>query len=1090
MPSRRLRLVARVLVALLLFVVVALAGGVHFLQRHSQVLTAHVLEAFTAATGLKAEAASVDIMLLPLPTVSIGEVRVQGDGYELSVAYASLRPDLWRLARGELAPAQVRLLRPMLHGRIPLDSVAAPPSGASAGSGASLPALPGGMHLEVQQGQIDATARDGSRLLLANLHCRLDVEQGDRLSGTGSCSLLSVADGENLLFSLRNAALEGKTHLFSPLRDGADVRARGQVHYGDWLRKLSADVHWRSGKGRWEVSGKLNGALVQSGQHIPFALDGTARLFEPGGRTLELQALRFALEADSGQLDGMLALGAAEGPRLSGHLYMNRLSLTQWLGFARDLVPGLRLALDNITNVSAEFQLDATGLRVPSISAYCNGSRFVGSGGVPRWDKPVVTLELMAQQVNLGLAIPEAVGKRPAGPFFAHAPLTSFDPHPRSWNQLTQTGVEEEEPSAADDISYDIRLSALSLLYGPLRLQNAHVRISPGKPASTGRERALLEVRADFYGGKATAQATIGGGPATPEFDIAASLADIRSAALSEDVPALPLRGGRLQARTNVRSAGADVPAFLANLTGKAELRAVNGSLGSLGSSSAGSRPLAYTSLGLNLQLRQGRLRQGRVGLGGAWKLTLDGRQVQADGRLDGMVWLGGSPRVALDNMESRLRLAADREFSGLPGGLDLNVHGKLNAQAVPPQLVMEQADCSGLGAHYAGSLRLGAVRNGPALRGSGVLRCDDLQRTLALVRETPPSLPRQLRALSVQGDWEYLSSRFSLKKLSTRLLNTDVGGELSVDIRETPLLRFALSTPFLDVDSLRRTLNPEGAAADARREAAIRAALANGRAIPPPPPTPEGTPWDLRFLQSFAVDGSLHAGRMTSWKLTLTDVRTPVKLADGKLEFNLTANLYGALLRGKGHAQFDRGMRFSNHLSADGFDLAAASAERGGDARVSGKASLDMNISGAMNASGQVLRALDGTWKMRVADGSHQTLREGRPKGKPTRFSLLSASGNIRQGVARSGDLFLRAADMTVRGCGRINLVDETLECQLSVDTPTMNNIPVRVYGSLYDIKTSISAGTVLLYAISGIAQGVSGLVGGLLDGALSLFR
>lgn len=1084
MPSPRLRLVARVLVATLLFVVVALAGGVHLLQRNSQALTAHVLEAFAAATGLKAEAASVDIVLLPLPTVSVGEVRIQGDGYRLSIAYASLRPDFWNLLRGNLTPGHVQLLRPVLQGRIPLDSVASPPQGASSDSSAALPVLPDGLRLEVQQGQIDAVARDGSRLLLANLHCRLTTGHGSSLSGEGGCSLLSVIKDDRPLFSLRNAALDGDVNLFSPLRDGAKMRLRGKVNYGDWLRRLYVDLHWRSGKGIWEVSGNLNGALVQSGQDIPFALDGSTRLFEPDGRTLELKTLRFALGADSGQIDGMLALGASEGPRLSGHLYMNRLSLTQWLGFARDLVPGLRLALDNITNVSADFQLDAVGLRVPAISAHCSGSRFVGSGGVPRWDKPVVTLELMAQRVNLGLAIPEAVGKRPAGPFFAHAPLTSFDPAPRSWNQLTQTTVGEEGDSAADDLGYDIRLSALQLLYGPLRLQNAHVRISPGKPSSTGRERALLDVRADLYGGTATAAAHIGGGPAKPEFDIAVSLADLRPSSLAGDLPALPLRGGRLQARTSVRSAGGDIPAFLANLSGKAELRAAGGSL------SGDARPLAYNALGLNLQLRQGRLKEGRVGLGGAWKLTLDGRQVRADARLDGMLWLGGNARVALENMESRLHLAADGDFTGLPRGLELDAHGRLNAQAVPPQLVMEHADLSGLGALYAGSLRLGTGRDGPTLRGSGDLRCDDLHRTLALVRETPPSLPHNLRALRVRGDWEYLSRRFSLKKLTTSLLHTDIEGEISVEMRETPLLRFALSTPYLDVDSLRRTLNPEGAAADARREEAIRAARASGRAIPPPPPAPAGTPWDLRFLKTFAADGSLHARRMTSWKLTLTDVRTPVKLTDGRLEFTITANLYGAPLRSKGHAQFDRGMRFSNHLSASGFDLAAASAERGGDARVSGKASMEMSFSGAMNASGQVLRALDGTWNMRVTDGSHQTLRQGRPKGSPTRFSLLSASGNIRQGVARSSDLSLRASDMTVRGSGRINLVEETLECQLSVDTSTMNNIPVRVYGSLHDVKTSISAGTVLLYAISGIAQGVSGLVGGLLDGALSLFR
>ena len=69
MPSRRLRLVARVMVASLLLAFMLLAGGVFLLQRHSQALTAHVLESFTAATGLQAEAASVDVVLLPVPSL-------------------------------------------------------------------------------------------------------------------------------------------------------------------------------------------------------------------------------------------------------------------------------------------------------------------------------------------------------------------------------------------------------------------------------------------------------------------------------------------------------------------------------------------------------------------------------------------------------------------------------------------------------------------------------------------------------------------------------------------------------------------------------------------------------------------------------------------------------------------------------------------------------------------------------------------------------------------------------------------------------------------------------------------------------------
>lgn len=1085
MSSRSLRLAARVLVGILLAAVLMLAGGVHLFHRHSQALTAHVLEAFSAATGLKAEAASVDIVLLPIPTVSLGDVRIHGEGFQLGVAYVSLRPDLWKLLQGDLQPAHVQLLRPDLAGRIPLDTLTVPP-GQRSGGALSLPGLPDSLRLEIQQGQIDATARDGSRLQLANLHCRLATGHGGRLSGRASWSLLSLAAAERPIFALRSVHLDGDVHLFSPLREGANLRVRGQLEYGDWLRRLSADLHWQGQKDTWELAGSLNGSLMQSGCAIPFALDGTARRSRPGQDNVELAGLRFALAADSGQLDGLLALGAPDGPSLSGQLSMNRLSLTQWLGFARDLVPGLRLALDNITHVSAEFQLDATGLRVPSISAHCSGSRFVGSGGVPSWRKPVVTLELMAQQVNLGLAIPEAVGKSPSAPFFAHAPLTSFDPRPGNWDLRSQKAREEDDgASATDDLGYDIRLSSLHIVYGPLHLQNARVRISPGKAAANGKERALLDVRADLYGGRATAQATIGGGGDATEFDIAARLSALQASALAEDLPALPLRGGRLQAQTSLRSRGGDIPSFLARLSGKADLRAENGNLSGL------SKPLAYTSLGLSLQLRQGRWRQSRVGLGGDWKLHLDGRQVQADGQLAGTLWLGGGRRASLEDMDSRLHLAVEREWSGLPQGLALDVHGRLNAQAVPPQLSMAHAEVSGLAAHYVGSLQLGLAKDGPALKGSGVMRCDDMRRTLALVRENPPSLPQPLRALHVQGDWEYLARRFSLKKLATSLLNTEIEGELSLEARDVPQLRFALSTPFLDVDSLRRTLAPERAAADARREEAIRKAIAERRAIPPPPPPPTGPPWDLRFLKSFAVDGSLRARRMTSWRLTLTDVHAPVKLADGHMTFQITANLYGASLRSTGQAQFDRGVRFTNQLTVQGVDLTPASAARGGQSRVSGSASLEMNVSGAMNAPGQFFSALGGNWKLQIRDGSHQELdKQGRAKGDPTRFSLLSASGNLRQGIARCNDLSLRGKEMSLRGSGQINLVNETLECQLQVDTPTMNNIPVRVYGSLHDIKTSISAGTVLLYALSGLAQGVAGLVGGLLDGALSLFR
>ncbi len=1093
MPSRRLRLVARVMVATLLLVCMVLAGGAYLLHRNSQALTSLVLESFTAATGLRAEAASVDAVLLPVPSVSIGDIRIRGAQYHLSVAYASLRPSFWKLLRGEVWPAHIQLLRPVLTGRLPLESLTRPPSpegSPTAAAGLDLPSLPGSVRLEVQQGQIDVTAGDGSRLVLDNLGLALDLGPHDHLDGEAHWSLLRVGGKEGILLTSRHVRMEGDGNLSAPLAKDSRLRLKGQVQYGDWLRELRADLHWKGRDGLWVVAGSLDGALTQNGQPIPFSLDGTARLAEAGGSRVDLNNLRFTLDADSGRLDGTLHLPGSEPPRLRGHLSMRRLSLTQWLGFARDLVPGLQLALDNITDVAADFDLDSEGLRVPAISAACSGSRFSGTGGVPRWDKPVVTLELAAQQVNLGLAIPEAVGQRPRQPAFPYAPLTSFDPRPECWDQLAQrerpTAASSSDTSdATDDLGYDIRLSARHLLYGPLRLQDARVNISPGKPASTGLGRARLDVRAALYDGTLTAQATIGGGPEKTEFDIVAGLKNVKASALGEHLPALPLRGGRLQADTTLRSVGGDIPAFLANLSGKVAFRADNGSL------AATARPLDYGRLALTLDLRQGRWKQGRAGLSGAWHLALEGKKLLADSRLDGTLWIGGGSRVALEDCDARLHVTTDRDVSGLPQGIDLKLLGRLNARLHPPQLALHQTDISALGAHYAGSLTLAVGNSGPSLAGSGSLRCDDLPRTLSLVRDPAPKLPQALRTLHLQGDWEYAASRLALKNCATRLLDTDIQGETSITFQAVPHIHLALTSPLVDIDALRLRLNPEEAAADARREEQIRAARAAGRPIPAPPRPPAGEPWDLRFLQRFSLEGSLHADRVHSWKIALTDVRVPLKLADGRLDYDMQANLYGARLRNNGHVQFDRGLKVENRLSVNAFDLAAASAARGGEARVSGKASVEVAATAALNASGQMPAALNGTWKLLVRDGSHQPLdKQGREKGKPTRFSRLSASGNLRQGIARSGDLFMRSEDMNVTGGGWINLVDETLDCSLSVDTPTMNDIPVRVYGSLHNVKTSISAGTVLLYALSGIAQGLTGLVGGLLDGALGLFR
>ncbi|WP_298032946.1 AsmA-like C-terminal region-containing protein [uncultured Desulfovibrio sp.] len=1063
LTSRPLRILLRIFLALLIALSVLLATAFYFLQRNPEALTLHYLDELSARTGLTFTVESVDVVLLPVPSIVMSNASVEGKELLFSVAYATLRPDFLALLRGAFEPRDISLVRPCLRGVLPLPL--GDPGALAArfgGSGGGLPDLLTDCRMAIVQGEADLTGTDGARLQLGSLQCRLDTESPARVSGRVHLGAALLRRQGAPLIRLDNFLVEGESDPRRPLTATPKLLISGALRWPPHLERFKLALNFQAGVTGWAARADLNGELAKDQELLPFALAGTAAV---RGREQNVSLERVQLEfgPDSGELSGMLRLpgtasGAEQGFSLDGRLLLHRASLTQWLGFARNLAPGLQLALDNLTDGSMDFHLDGQGLKVPRIAVRCAGARFTGSGGVASWAKPEVALDLKADRLNLGLAIPEAVGKPPLGPRFFHGPLT---PMPGEPLQPGETGV-----------NYDIRLAAAGVDYGLLRIEDAKVVIRPGKMDKNGLEDTLLAADGRFYGGSIHGECILGGGKEHP-YAISMRFRDVNGAPLGKTMPALPVKSGRLRADVDIMSQGRELAGFLGKLRGTVSVRGERGSLRPPGSSGE----LAFSGMEVELRARSAVWEKGRLGLDGQWRGALDSADLNGQADLNGRLWFsgdgGGNGNLDFQNLPGNLTLRLSPALSSLPEGLQADLSGDFSCQGARNQLAVGNAHASALGVELRGQAQVSGSRDGLGWQGSVSAIIRDLNRTLRLAFNTAAKLPPALNKLSLEADFKGSSDTLSLSNIRARLDQSAVGGSLTASLRKPqPDLNFNLG---MDKLNLNRYL-------DDKKDAPAKKGA----------PKPSGEKWNFRFMRGFSAKGELRVKELTGWRFKAQDIKLPFMLENGLLNCGPnTASFYGAALQGRAKIDFNKGLRFESSLAVTDFDLTAASRDRGGDAVLGGRGSISSEVRGALTGPGQLPAALDGAWRFIVRDGSYQKRGgDGGLKGRPTLFGLASASGSITAGMVRSADFSLQGPGLKVHGGGWIDPNNETLDCNFTVNMKNLPDFPLRLYGSLHDSKTSIGAGKLILNTIGGITSGFVDVLGGIVEGTWKLFR
>lgn len=1061
---RPLRLFLRICLAALLALAALMGAAYWFLQRDPAGLANRYLGAVAREHGLTFSMNAVDVSLLPAPSVAVSNVAVEGDGLRLSAAYLTVRPDLLALLRGTFAPWSVTLVRPRLEARLsaplgPPDQLAGRLRALLSGTGNAAPSpaplgfLESACRVEITQGEAHLTDPEGASLRLHGLQCRLRGTPPGGISGSLRFSSLSYATQADTVARLEHFRLEGESDLAAPLTATPELKLGATFRGRAWPGAGRLTLTFQGRPGGWNGSFALAADLAlggASGEIVPLSVDGTAAIVH-GSREVTLRAVLLALGADSGRLDGTLRLpDATRGPALDGRLLLHRASLTQWLGFARNLAPGLQLALDNITEGSIDFHLDGTGLDAPRISALCTGARFTGRGGVPSWKTPVVTLDLGAKTVDLGLAIPEAVGKPPEAVHFSHPPLTPLPGEPL---KPGETGI-----------GYDIRLNADTVRYGPLSITDAKTRIHPGKLDKNGLEDVLIDAEARLYGGSFRGQCILGGSAALP-YAITAQVRGVNGAPLAKDMPVLPFRSGRFRADVSIQSQSRQLDVFLNRLRGSLSVRGEQGAL--TGGLTADG--VKFSQLGLELALRSGVWRGKRLGLDGTWNTRLESPDLESSASLDGRLWFGATDAGAgmeFQKIPASGSLHLGPALSGLPHGLRATWNAALGCQSARKRLTANGLRLETLGAAMGGDLVLDGKT--PSLQGAISARSADLAHTLTLLGLGKPRLPPALRGLSLTAELSARPEALSLSKLQLTGAQLAVSGSLALSRRQgRPFLEFSLASDAIDVAHL------------------VDSGHATAKTTRP-------TAWEVPFMRGFDARGELRARELSGWHFRLRDMVMPASLTGGKLTLGPgKGRFYGATLHSRSTVDFRKAVAFDSSVSVTAFDLGAATRDRKLNAILTGQATLEATMRARNLGPGRLPSALEGDWSFSVHNGSYQSrAKGGEPKGQPTRFTLAAASGTVRAGVARSSNFRIEGPTLTATGGGNINLVDKKLDCNFTVNMKGLPEFPLRLYGNLDKPKTSIGAGKLILNTISGITSGFVDVLGGIVEGTWRLFR
>lgn len=340
----------------------------------------------------------------------------------------------------------------------------------------------------------------------------------------------------------------------------------------------------------------------------------------------------------------------------------------------------------------------------------------------------------------------------------------------------------------------------------------------------------------------------------------------------------------------------------------------------------------------------------------------------------------------------------------------------------------------------------------------------------------TSPALPMKTLKVPLAG-----SARTDLKRqtanvdLVTRFDESNIKARIALSDFAAPFSRFDIAIDKLNVD---RYLPP----AQKKTESSAPAA-----------PAPAEQPIDFSPIKTLKLAGSLRIDELIASNVKTQNLRMDVTAKGGRLDINpVSADLYQGNLKGSASVDANSN-RMAIKQNLAGISIGPLLRDATGQDLMEGRGNVALDVVTTGNLVSAMKKALNGTARVDLRDGAIKGIdlakilrdakalasggkreaEQGAAAGEQTVFSELSASFDIRNGIAHNGDFLASAPVLRLTGEGDINLSDNSLNYAVKAAAAGAGQegknvakgltLPVRVYGPFAALKYKIEFGSVL---------------------------